>query len=137
MVRIHAAVADLHGWPEWTAWNREADPDATWSFEGAPAGQGAVMRWNGPRFGQGRLTLLEADQTGVSYELVMESNDDMTATGRIAYQPSAEGVVVTWTDRGSLGWNPFLRLLKPVFENSMGQAFEQGLAGLAERVEGP
>ena len=134
--RVHATVADLHGWPDWTAWKREGDPEATWSFEGAPAGAGAVMRWNGPRFGQGRLTLVRADPaTGVEYEMVMESNEDMTIEGTIRYEPVEGGTRVTWTDRGSLGWNPILRLFKPIATGTLGGMLEQGLEGLAERVE--
>ena len=133
--RIHATVADLHGWPEWTAWSREADPDAVWSFEGAPAGQGAIMRWSGPRFGQGHLTITKAELSGIEYEMVMESNGGMTVLGEISYRPVEGGTEVSWHDRGDLGWNPLLRVLKPVFETTMGGAFEKGLEGLAERIE--
>ena len=69
------------------------------------------------------------------YEMVMESNDNMTVLGEISYRPVEGGTEVSWHDRGDLGWNPLLRLLKPVFERTMGGAFEQGLEGLASRVE--
>jgi hypothetical protein len=132
---IHATVADLHSWPEWTAWGREADPEAVWSFEGAPAGTGAVMRWSGPRFGQGRLTILKADPTGIEYEVAMENGKQNPVQGRITYRPVEGGTQLTWTDRSEFGGNPLLRVFKSFFEKAMGGAVEKGLESLAERLE--
>ncbi len=45
--QAYAAIADLHTWPEWTVWNKEMDPTATWEFTGNEVGYGAVWSWNG------------------------------------------------------------------------------------------
>lgn len=32
---VYAVISDLHTWPDWTAWSKEADPDCTWDFQGS------------------------------------------------------------------------------------------------------
>lgn len=133
---IHASVADLQGWKEWTAWGKEAGEDATWSYEGAPAGSGAVMRWNTQRTGPGTLTIVKADPTGIEYEMVFgDGEGPSSVTGTVSYRPVEGGTEVVWTDRGSFGWNPALRLVKGLFVKAYGEGLEACLEGLAERVE--
>ena len=57
---LFEAVADLRSWPDWSAWRRDADPEAEWTIEGEP-GPGQVMQWSGPELGAGRLEWVAAE----------------------------------------------------------------------------
>jgi hypothetical protein len=56
---VFAQVNDFHQWQAWNPWSK-IDPGMTQSFEGAPAGVGAVYTWAGNReVGEGRMTIVE------------------------------------------------------------------------------
>ena len=69
MVASRPSANDFHQWQAWNPWGK-IDPGMTQSFEGAPAGVGAVYTWAGNReVGEGRMTIVEkglADLTSIS-----------------------------------------------------------------------
>src|SRR5262249_44991254 len=57
---VFAEVNDFHRWGAWNPWAK-LDPAMKQSFEGAPAGPGAIYTWAGNReVGQGRMTVTES-----------------------------------------------------------------------------
>ena len=54
---VFAIASDLHTWPDWTYWSREADPSAVWDWSGAPGSVGSNMSWKGEKHLEGSLTL--------------------------------------------------------------------------------
>jgi hypothetical protein len=54
---VFAQVDDFHNWEAWNPWAK-IDPAMKQTYEGAPAGSGAVYTWAGNNeVGQGRMTV--------------------------------------------------------------------------------
>jgi hypothetical protein len=57
---VFAQVNDFHKWNAWSPWAK-LDPAMKQTFEGAPAGNGAVYTWTGNKeVGEGRMTIIES-----------------------------------------------------------------------------
>jgi hypothetical protein len=139
---VHASLADLRTWPEWSAWTKERDPSATWEFSGADRGVGAVWSWKGADdgLGVGRLEIIRSDpQTGIAYDLVFDENG-MQAPGEVVLVSMDGQTQVTWVYEGELGPKPMGGLLKlfmgGMIGDMIGADFEAGLQGLKQRSEG-
>lgn len=131
---VHSYVADLHTWPDWTAWTPERDPECTWTYSGSPAGKGAVYSWDGPELGTGRLEITAASLAeGITFDLYF-GDDPEPAHGAIEYADVDAGLEVTWRlwgrQEGSIGhW------MNLVIGSFVGPDFESGLEGLAKLCE--
>ena len=56
---IFAQVNDFHRWDAWSPWAK-IDPAMKQTYEGAPAGPGAIYTWLGNKqVGEGRMTVME------------------------------------------------------------------------------
>src|SRR5215831_21325231 len=56
---VFAQINDFHKWEAWNPWGK-MDPGMKQSYEGEPAGVGAVYRWSGNNeVGEGRMTIVE------------------------------------------------------------------------------
>lgn len=49
---LYAEVDDFRDWEAWSPW-RKMDPEAKYTYGGAPSGKGAVMHWSGQKSGVG------------------------------------------------------------------------------------
>ena len=57
---VFAQVNDFHKWDAWSPYAKR-DPGMKKSFEGAPAGVGAIYTWSGNNeVGEGRTTIIES-----------------------------------------------------------------------------
>src|SRR6266850_6917451 len=57
---IFPHVNDLRQWDDWSPWAK-LDPNAKVTFEGPPAGPGAVFHWSGnDKVGAGTMTITES-----------------------------------------------------------------------------
>ena len=57
---VFAQVNDFHKWEAWSPWEK-LDPNMKKTYEGAPAGTGAIYAWSGNKdVGEGRMTLTES-----------------------------------------------------------------------------
>src|SRR5262245_40648031 len=57
-----AQVNDFQAWQAWSAWEK-VDPQLKRTFEGPPAGTGAVYAWAGNgKVGEGRMTIEKSDK---------------------------------------------------------------------------
>ena len=57
---VFAQVNDFHKWEAWNPWGK-IDPAMKQTYEGAPAGTGAVYTWIGNKeVGEGRMTIVES-----------------------------------------------------------------------------
>jgi uncharacterized protein YndB with AHSA1/START domain len=57
---VFAQVNDFHKWEAWNPWGK-MDPAMKQTYEGAPAGTGAVYAWAGSKeVGEGRMTITES-----------------------------------------------------------------------------
>src|SRR5882757_11319889 len=57
---VFAQVNDFHKWNAWSPWAK-LDPAMKQTFEGAPAGTGAISTWAGNKqVGEGRMTITDS-----------------------------------------------------------------------------
>ena len=70
---VFAQVNDFHKWEAWNPWGK-IDPAMKQTYEGAPAGTGAIYTWAGNKeVGEGRMTIIESrpsDLTRVKLEFM-------------------------------------------------------------------
>ncbi|BET65297.1 SRPBCC family protein [Opitutales bacterium ASA1] len=129
-------VGDLRAWSGWTAW-AEMDPEMESEFSENSTGVGAWQQWSGPKVGNGRLELTATEPPRlVRYDLFFPDYD-MRSAGEIVLAPTVDGagVVVTWTDSGDVGFQPFMRWFALLFDRMIGGDFETGLAKLKQLTE--
>lgn len=134
---VFPLINDLRRWPEWTSWDEALDPSLQRSFaDGPTAGAGAAMSWAGDDVGEGRLEIEESvPGRRIRYDLQLEQGG-LLSHGEIVLGPTQEGVRVTWSTDGELGWFPLVRLMGPWIEHAVGSDCDTGLAGLKRVAEG-
>ncbi|MGQ0446544.1 MAG: SRPBCC family protein [Beijerinckiaceae bacterium] len=135
---VFEQINDFHRWESWSPW-AELDPSARNSFEGKPAGEGAVFAWSGnTKVGQGRMTITESRPS----ELIRIKLDFMkpfraTNAATFTFKPEGDQTVVAWSMAGR---NNFMGKAMGLFMNCdkmVGGQFETGLANLKSVTEGP
>ncbi|HEY7689752.1 MAG TPA: SRPBCC family protein [Dongiaceae bacterium] len=133
---VFAQVNDFHKWEAWSPWAK-LDPAAKVTFEGAPAGPGAVFTWSGnDEVGAGRMTLSESRpddyiKIDVAFTKPMAGN----STSEFTFKPDGNQTAVIWTTTGR---NNFVGKFFCLFfdpEEILGGALEQGLAQLKTVAE--
>lgn len=133
---VFAQVNDFRKWDAWSPYARR-DPAMKKSFEGAPAGVGAVYTWSGNHeVGEGRTTIIESrphDLIRVKLEFVRPFA--ATNTAEFTFRPEGERTAVTWSLAGR---NSFMGKAVGLFMNMdrmVGGDFEKGLAQMKSVVE--
>lgn len=133
---VFAQVNDFHAWPSWSPWEK-LDPGMKKTFEGTPAGAGAIYSWVGnDKVGEGRMTIEKSEKpsiVGIKLEFLKPFAATNTATFR--FVPSAEGTTVTWAMDGH---NNFMSKAFQLFmdmDKLVGGDFERGLAAMKSAAE--
>lgn len=133
---VFEQVNDLRKWEAWSPW-ANLDPNAVESFEGPPAGKGAIMKWSGNNeVGEGRQTITEsrpAELVRMKLEFIrpFEGVNDVDFT----FQPEGTGTRVTWTMSGKNNFMGKAISLVMDCEKMCGDFFVQGLASMKAIVE--
>ena len=133
---VFAQVNDFHKWEAWSPWAK-LDPTATNTYEGAPAGTGAIFRWSGNReVGEGAMTLTESRPNDlIRIQLDFLKPFKATNTAEFTFKPDGNQTVVTWSMSGK---NSFMFKAVGLFMNmdkTIGGFFEKGLANLNAVVQ--
>jgi uncharacterized protein YndB with AHSA1/START domain len=133
---VFAQVNDFHAWEHWSPWAK-LDPTMKETYEGAPAGVGAIYTWTGnSKVGAGRMTITDSrpgERVVINLEFLRPFK--ATNTAEFTFAPEAGGTVVTWS---MLGTN---KLMTKVFDllcnmdKTVGKDFEKGLAAMKARAE--
>ena len=134
---VFAQVNDFHLWDRWSPY-AQRDPGMTKTYEGPPAGVGAVYTWSGNReVGEGRATIIESrphDVIRIRLEFVRPFAGTSTAT--FTFAPADTGTVVSWSLDGT---NSLVAKAMGLFidmDRMIGGDFEKGLAQMRSIVEG-
>ena len=134
---VFAHVNDFHKWDAWSPWAK-IDPNAKESFEGAPAGEGAILKWSGNSdVGEGSMTLTESrppEFIRIKLDFVRPFED--TSTVEFHFKESDSQTQVTWSMYGK---NNFIAKAMCLFMNMdkmIGDKYEEGLASMKAVVEG-
>jgi uncharacterized protein YndB with AHSA1/START domain len=134
--KIAALVTDFHQWTSWSPWER-LDPNMKRTFNGAPAGKGAIYEWVGNRdVGQGRMEILDASspaKTVIKLDFLkpFESHN----TTEFTLLPQGDMTEVSWHMTGPM---PFMSKIVSVFMSMdaiVGKDFDKGLANMKAAAE--
>src|SRR5262249_31753301 len=125
---VFAQVNDFHNWEAWSPWAK-LDPAMKQTFEGTPAGTGAVYKWAGNKqVGEGRMTLTESRPSElVKINLDFPKPFAPTCTTEFTLKPKDNQTAVTWSMAGE---NNFIAKAFCLFMNmdkTVGGDFEKGL----------
>ena len=133
---VFAQVNDFHKWAAWNPWAK-IDPAMKQTYEGAPAGTGAIYTWIGNNeVGQGRMTIIESrpsDLIRIKMEFFKPFAGNSIA--EFTFKPESNKTAVTWSMTGN---NNFMAKAIHLFvsmEKMIGGQFEKGLASMKSIVE--
>jgi Polyketide cyclase / dehydrase and lipid transport len=134
---VFAQVNDLHKWDAWSPWAK-LDPDAKVSFEGADAGQGAIMNWAGnDKVGEGTMTIVESrpnDLIKIKADFVEPIAG--TSMSEFEFKPEGDQTSVTWTMSSRHGFLGKAFCLIVNGKKMIGDDLEKGLAQMKMMAEG-
>jgi uncharacterized protein YndB with AHSA1/START domain len=133
---VFAQVNDFHKWEAWSPWAK-LDPAARNTFDGAPAGPGAVFAWAGnSQVGEGRMTITESRPNElVRIKLEFMKPFAATNTAEFTFTPDGERTAVTWS---MFGHNNFIGkavCLVMNMDKTLGGEFDKGLAAMKAVAE--
>jgi uncharacterized protein YndB with AHSA1/START domain len=128
---VFAQVNDFHRWVAWSPWEK-IDPAMKKTFDGAPAGTGAIYSWAGNnQVGEGRCTIIESRPN----ELIRVRLDFIkpfasVCTADYAFKQDGERTQVTWSMSGPKNFISKLIGLFMSMDKMLGEQFEAGLSNL-------
>jgi carbon monoxide dehydrogenase subunit G len=130
---IFPHMNDLKKFVVWSPWSK-MDPTAKQTFEGAAAGVGAKMAWDGPVTKTGTQWIVESVEnervkTGLAF-----GGESGTTWAEFKLIPEGNGTKVVWTfDGDNKGFSG--RAMWIVMSPMLGSQFEDGLKDLKTLVE--
>ena len=136
--RAFAHVNDFRNWVGWSPWEK-MDPTMKKTFDGAPAGAGAICSWTGnAKVGEGRMTIERSEAPAV-VGLKLEFLKPWQATNATTFSfvEADGGTKVTWAMEGenrTFGAKAFAVVMN--MDKLVGRDFEKGLASLKTLAEG-
>ncbi|HET8532372.1 MAG TPA: SRPBCC family protein [Methylomirabilota bacterium] len=133
---VFAQVNDFHNWTAWSPWAK-LDPSMKQTYEGAPAGTGAIYTWVGNReVGEGRMTVVESrpsDLIRVKLDFVKPLAG--TSVAEFTFRPEGDRTAVTWTMTGEKNFVAKAIHLVLSMDRMIGDQFEKGLAAMKTMAE--
>ncbi len=131
---VYNNVVDLNKRMLWSPW-KQLDTTMHITLGDITKGKGASYSWTSTQSGNGKLIYSEVvPGEKIVSELHFGEGQD-ASKGIFEFTPVEDGTKVTWTFKGDMGNNPFMRVMGRFMEDMLGPTFEQGLNGLKEQVE--
>ncbi len=133
---LFAQVNDFHKWDAWNPWAK-LDLAMKQSYEGAPAGTGAVYTWAGnSQVGEGRMTLTESRPSDlIRIKMEFLKPFEATNTAEFTFRPEGDHTVVTWSMEGRNSFMAKAIHLVMNMDRMIGGQFEKGLAQMKAVAE--
>jgi uncharacterized protein YndB with AHSA1/START domain len=133
---VFAQVNDFRKWEAWNPWGK-LDPAMKQSYEGAPAGVGAVYTWAGnSQVGEGRMTLTESRPNElIRIKMEFLKPFAATSTAEFTFRPEGNGTAVTWSMEGQNNFMAKTMHLVMNMDRMIGGQFEKGLAAMKSVAE--
>jgi len=134
---VFAQVNDFHKWEAWNPWGK-IDPAMKQTYEGAPAGTGAINTWVGNKeVGEGRMTIVESHPSDlIRIKLEFFKPFAATNTAEFTFKPEGNQTVVTWSMSGDKNFMAKAVHLFMNMDKMIGGQFDKGLAAMKSIVEG-
>ena len=129
-------VNDFHKWDAWSPWAK-LDPNMKQSYEGAPAGTGAMYSWTGnSQVGEGRMTITDS-KPGELIKIKLDFIKPFTATNatNFVFTPQGNQTSVKWTMDGDNNFVGKAFGLIMNMDKTVGADFEKGLAQMKTVAE--
>jgi hypothetical protein len=128
---VFAQVNDFHKWEAWSPWIK-LDPAAKLTYEGAPAGAGAIFTWAGNKqVGEGRMTVTESHPSDlIRIKLDFIKPFPSTCLTEFTFKPEGKDTVVTWTMSGTKNFMSKAVCMFMNMDKMVGGDFEKGLASM-------
>ncbi len=133
---VFPLVNHLREWESWSPWEN-LDSEMQRTFEGPPAGEGAVYAWVGnSQVGEGRMTI-EESRPNELIRMRLEFFKPMAGVSQVEFTflPVNEQTEVTWNMRGENNFVGKAMCLFMDMDKMCGSQFETGLAQLKARAE--
>ena len=133
---VFAQVNDFHKWEAWSPWAK-LDPAVRNTFEGPPAGPGAVFAWAGNnKVGEGRMTITESRPNElVRIKLEFMKPFAATNTAEFTFKPEGDRTAVTWSMFGRNNFIGKAVCLVMNMDKTLGGEFDKGLAAMKSVAE--
>ena len=134
---VFAQVNDFHKWDAWNPWAK-MDPAMKQTYEGAPAGVGAIYTWPGTKeVGEGRMTLTESRPPElIRINLEFLKPFAATSTAEFTFRPDGNQTAVTWSMGGKVNFVAKVIHLFVDMDRMIGANFEKGLEDMKSVAEG-
>lgn len=135
---VFAEVNDFHKWEAWNPWGK-IDPAMKQTYEGAPAGVGAIYTWtSNHEVGEGRMTITESRPSDL-IRIKLEFYKPFAATNmaEFTFTPDGDRTVVTWSMTGEKNFMAKAIHLFVSMDRMIGGQFEKGLAEMKAITEAP
>jgi hypothetical protein len=131
-----AQVNDFHKWEAWSPWAK-IDPAMKQTFEGSPAGTGAIYTWAGNNeVGEGRMTITDTRPAEfVRIKLDFIKPFAATNNAEFTFKPEGEQTRVTWTMTGEKNFFCKAVCMFMNMDDMVGKDFEKGLAAMKTVAE--
>jgi hypothetical protein len=133
---VFPQVNDLHNWEAWSPWAK-LDPAMKQTYDGAPAGVGAIYSWNGnSNVGEGKMTVTDSKPTEL-VRIRLEFKRPFAAVNNVefTFMPQGSQTTVSWSMEGKLNFMTKAFGLFMSMEKMVGGMYEQGLAQMKTVVE--
>ncbi|HOY48271.1 MAG TPA: GyrI-like domain-containing protein [Flavobacteriales bacterium] len=127
-------INTLKNWDKWSPW-KEMDPKMVNTYNEIPSGKGAIMSWEGPESGKGKMTITESI---VNALVLTDLEFDGMGVSKCSYKVepgTAGGSKMTWTMETDNGNNPFMRLLSGLMKGMLESQFDKGLSNISTLTE--
>ena len=133
---VFIQVNDFHKWQAWNPWGK-IDPAMKQTYEGAPAGTGAIYTWSGNNeVGEGRMTITDSRPNElIRVKLEFFKPFAGTNTGDFTFKPEGNQTLVTWSMFGEKNFMAKAIHLVMNMDKMIGGQFEKGLADMKSVVE--
>jgi len=134
---IFPHVNDLRQWEDWSPWAK-LDPNAKVTFEGPPAGPGAVFHWSGnDKVGAGTMTITASrPNERVATRTDFAKPFEGTSHSEFIFSQIGDQTNVIWTMTGTHNFIGKAMCLIYSMEQMVGPDFEKGLVQLKQMSEG-
>ena len=134
--RVFGQVNDFHNWDAWSPWAK-LDPTCKNTFEGPPAGNGAIFKWDGNKqVGAGKMTITDSKPNDlIRIHLEFFRPFKATNTTEFTFKPVSDGTEVTWNMFGQKNFMSKAFCMFASMDKMVGGDFEKGLAQMKSVTE--
>ncbi len=126
---VYAHLNDFHHWQKFNPFP-DPDPHVQLTYDGAPAGEGAIYKWQGnAEVGKGQMTITES-KPNEHIQIAMHFMEPFEghATTHFNMKPDANGTELTWAMEGENKYVGKIMCLFMDMDKMIGEQFEKGLA---------